>query len=345
MSPGYVTALAGIAGLLLGTLATGFMQWLSERRRERAQAHVAAGFISSQLLLAQLTLQAALDEGRWWPPTSAPDLSFWEKWGPPLLTGARGPRADKFHNAALALGSLNASAAMAHRPVEQAQQARDRARAGQDTDAQAAAEAELAQAQAGMSLTEPQRALVQTVVSTVTAAQADVPKRRLLERVPPRVRPAVPWLVTVVVLALLVVGTVVVVNRYKKTTVTANEVATAVGGARGALQASCSPVENVENRFTCELTYPAAAAACPLLRASSPAKVASVGALALVASVTPCQAQAASTDQVSVDQDRQFTDRLGQLIVDATAPRAKRAQIRFWKKREPELVTGTVRVP
>ena len=352
MNATYLTALAGVAGVLLGTLGTGAMQWLAERRRERARARVAAEFIRDQLRPARLTLQNAKDAKTWWPPEHAPSFSSWVKWGPDLLTDPS-IRPRPFHDVVVLLDALNASAAEAYRPLDAAER---QLRELKDSPG-AAARGEEAKAQEAVKearkLTTPsgeQLGQIEASIAVVASAERALPQEDRNRRA----RFAVVLAVSALVLGVIVAGVVAEVIHYEDTRVTASDVANSVRAVRGAAEASCSPVVNVANAYSCELTYvvpdpPGVPLTCNLASTTAllPTRASMVASAAPLLALTsraepPCKVEVVTDDSVDLDPRKLFVDRLLTAVVEDVTGKARGVVSRAWNAEHPQAVTGKV---
>ena len=268
-----LTVVAGVIGAVLGAIGSGVMSLISERRREKAAARVAAGFVRRELRSVLTVLDTVLGvngkggTGRWWTPEDAPSLEAWEKHGPALLTGEQRSRASLFHDAVLGLASMTALAESRYAPVIAAEQrltALDEGapvqRSGNESEDQARdrerdeTKANLANALAATKLGREERPELDSVRNLVRRADEQVPK----EPWSPLTRRVARWtsLVAVCVLALLLLPPAI-----DQAVLSRGEVAVAVGQALGAQHASCDPVDKVDGQWRCSLAYAAPAAA------------------------------------------------------------------------------------
>lgn len=351
MNAASLTALAGIAGVLLGTLGSGVMQWLAERRRERSQARVAAGFIRAELARIQFTLQAALQSGVWCPPAFAPSFPAWQQWGPALLTGAAS-QGGVLHGVVVLIEGLDRSAGQAYGTLEAAERRRSHADEIGDIASEAAAFEEVKTARTGVALTEAQRQQISRAIEEVNTAVNDVPG----EGRSPKKRRAIAAAVCVAAVLIITGGVVAAVIHYRDTTVTADEVANSVRAVRGAAEASCSSVHKAQNTYSCELTYvvpdppPPAPPPCSLAHtaAALPAGRRTVASetplLALTSRGPPaCKVEVITDDNVDIDPRKLFTDAYTRVVVEGTTGAARNLLSRRWKTEHEPAVTGEVK--
>jgi hypothetical protein len=79
-----LTAIVGIAGAILGALATGVVNYALQRRQETSLARAAELLMSEELKSVQSSLETTLNKGRWWPPTTVLPTHAWSQYGATL---------------------------------------------------------------------------------------------------------------------------------------------------------------------------------------------------------------------------------------------------------------------
>lgn len=66
-STAVTTGIFVLAGVLIGGLLTGLVNYVLERRRETASARAALRLLEIELALAGATIDQVVESGRWWP--------------------------------------------------------------------------------------------------------------------------------------------------------------------------------------------------------------------------------------------------------------------------------------
>lgn len=365
MNPVYITALAGVAGILLGTLGRGLVETLAERRREHAAGRVAAAAIRAELERNQRVLNIILTTSAdkpklWWPAGHGPRSDQWEKHGANLLTGYPRTPATGLDQAYAATSGLAEQADYAYERVAEAERRVVYLDEGgkvvpHPTESEGVAyRRELAEAtekadraRAELQLDTRQVADAKTAKTLISQALSDLPKPSK-SKAPAKGRAlgaadvlAAPLIVIAVLAAVIAIAAVL----YDTYTISSGEVAAALRKARGAELVSCSGEKDVANVYDCELTFVANPKACQLSARAEPS-----GARVLIAAVatppvppaTPsCRAEIITKDTLHL-ANKAFLSQMTSEATNGTSEAEKRGLLAWAKTHISQWVTGKV---
>jgi hypothetical protein len=269
-----VAVLTAIVGAVVGALVTGAVGLLMVRRRELAEARVAASFIKRELGDNIARLQTAFDQRRWWPTSDAPTFRMWEQYGGAMLAARALRRIDDLDDA---IGTIQALVLKAQHARERAESARERYEAVEKANARQSA---------GDGVDESERfeqeaaAQLQSDLDAVRLSEKDcetvnsvLGKLRGVYRKLPGRPPTGSASVAVVVAGLIILGGLTYATwQASQPDIEAPDVAAVLANERGATTASCDAVEDTDNEWRCQLGYSATKQVCGLEHSVGEAK-------------------------------------------------------------------------